>query len=436
MAKSDVTASRIGLVGQSIALENRSRGSVLTPSLARIADKDCVVELRGLSSPLFKVGGKLGNVVTSSSLSQIHRGWRIVGVNDRRLGPEEVSKALSAAQKMARYTVTFRLQEDEPKEAPDRSEKEPKEILERERLERERLDRERAEREKEEQERTEKERIESLEKERLEKERLEKEKQREEERQAKARDEERKQEVAKKAARVVAEKSLEQSTGLPPRENVHEPQRALLAALAPATSPAPAPTKPNGPCDKCDGPHDTDECPHFKKPRDDHKDAFENYQKTQKSGSDKVEEVKLSSSSCRVLPQPGDGSCLFHSMNHGLKGSGASGLRAEIADYIAAHPSEEVAGNPVSDWVLWDSGEDPASYARSMRAGSRWGGAMEIALCAKLRHAFIEIFERRSDHFVRIASFGDSCEANRIRLLYGGRIHYDALEVRDRKSVV
>ena len=158
------------------------------------------------------MGGKLGNVVTSSSLSQIHRGWRIVGVNDRRLGPEEVSKALSAAQKMARYTVTFRLQEDEPKEAPDRSEKEPKEILERERLERERLDRERAEREKEEQERTEKERIESLEKERLEKERLEKErlekeKQREEERQAKARDEERKQEVAKKAARVVAEKS-------------------------------------------------------------------------------------------------------------------------------------------------------------------------------------------------------------------------------------
>ena len=153
------------------------------------------------------MGGKLGNVVTSSSLSQIHRGWRIVGVNDRRLGPEEVSKALSAAQKMARYTVTFRLQEDEPKEAPDRSEKEPKEILERERLERERLDRERAEREKEEQERTEKERIESLEKERLEKERLEKEKQREEERQAKARDEERKQEVAKKAARAVAEKS-------------------------------------------------------------------------------------------------------------------------------------------------------------------------------------------------------------------------------------
>ena len=44
--------------GQSIALENRnSRASaVLTPSLARIADKDVEVELRGLSQPLFKAG--------------------------------------------------------------------------------------------------------------------------------------------------------------------------------------------------------------------------------------------------------------------------------------------------------------------------------------------------------------------------------------------
>ena len=76
---------------------------------------------------------------------------------------------------------------------------------------------------------------------------------------------------------------LEQSTGLPPRERVQEPQRALLAALAPAKSPAPVKAKPAGPCDKCDGPHATDDCPHFKKPRDDHKDAYENYQKAQKT---------------------------------------------------------------------------------------------------------------------------------------------------------
>ena len=46
------------MAGQTIALENRSSraSSVLTPSLARIADKDVEVELRGLSQPLFKAG--------------------------------------------------------------------------------------------------------------------------------------------------------------------------------------------------------------------------------------------------------------------------------------------------------------------------------------------------------------------------------------------
>eukprot|EP00438_Fugacium_kawagutii_P001326 Skav226310 [mRNA] locus=scaffold3301:540555:563104:- [translate_table: standard] len=399
------------LPGQSIALDNRgsrSQSTVLTPSLKKIADKDVEVELRGLAQPLFKVGGKMGNVVTSSSLSQIHRGWRIVAVNGQQLAAEEVSKALAAAQKTARYTLTFRLDEAKNEE----NEKIEKDRLEKDRLEKERLERERLERERE---RLEKEQAERLEKERL------AEKQREEERaeRAKAR-EEQKQHTLKRAAREVAEKSLEQSTGLPPREKVQEPQRALLAALAPSTSPAATPAKPTGPCDKCDGPHATDECPHFKKPRDDHKDAYENYQKMQKN---------LFSCTQRL---PGLVALLGRFGSCTPEGSGASTLRAEIADYIAAHPAEEVAGNPVSDWVLWDSGEDPASYARSMRAGSRWGGAMEIALCAKLRHAFIEIFERRSsdNSFVRIASFGDSREANRVRLLYGGRIHYDALEVR------
>ena len=412
--------SRMSLAGQTIALENRSKGrsSVLTPSLARIADKDVVVELRGLSQAPFRLGGKLGNVITTSSSSQVHRGWRVVGVNGQRLGPEEVSKALAAAQKTARYSVTFRL-EDEAKSPDEGVERAEKERLEKERLEREKeLEQlEQLRREEEERLLRAREEEEKIEKERLEKERL-----------AKA-EEERKKEDAKRAARQTAEKSLAQSAGLPPRNQVEEPQLALLAALAPAAAPAPPPKKSTGPCDKCDGPHATDDCPHFKKPRDDHKDAYENYQKTgstQKASAEVV--VKFEASAVRVASQPGDGSCLFHSLNHGLKGSGAAALRAELADFIAANPSQEVAGNPISDWVLWDSGEDPQSYARSMREGSRWGGAMEIALCAELRGACIEIFERRSDHFLRIASFGAGDKP--IRLLYGGRVHYDALEVK------
>lgn len=394
---------RISLAGQSIALESRPSKSSLTPSLARIADKDVVVELKGLGPAPFRVGGRLGNVVTNSTLSQIHRGWRILAVNGQRLEAEQVPQALAAAQKAARYSVTFRLEREDADEK-ERLEKERrrKELLEKERLEQERLDKERLE-------------LERLELERLEKEQLD------QERHEKERQEERRRAEQAKARQVV-EASLEESTGLPPREKAKEPQRALLAALAPA---APAAPKSKGPCDKCDGPHPSDECPHFKKPRDEHKDAHENYQKT--GSSLKVEVVTLQASEVRVLPQPGDGSCLFHSLNHGLKGPGATALRAELADYVAAHPLELVSGNPISDWLLWETGEGPEAYARSMRNGSRWGGAIEIALCAQLHQALIEIFERRGDHFVRIAAFG---QGSRLRLLYGGRVHYDALEER------
>ena len=148
------------------------------------------------------MGGKLGNIVTSSSLSQIHRGWRIIAVNGQRLGAEEVSKALAAAQKMAKYTVTFGLEDEAKSDLPNGDR------LDKERKERERLDNERLEKARLDKERLEKERLERLEKERLEKERRD---EQEKERLAKARDEERKQdkqEAEKRAARELAQKSF------------------------------------------------------------------------------------------------------------------------------------------------------------------------------------------------------------------------------------
>ncbi|CAJ1461817.1 unnamed protein product [Effrenium voratum] len=432
--------SLTGLVGQAIVARPR-----LTHSLAQIAEEK-VVEMRGQCVAAFKVGGKFGNVVTSSDISKIHRGWRIVAVNGQRLAAEEVPSALITAQKSVKYSLTFYL---DPGADADRLEKERlrKEQLEKERLEKERLEKERLEQEHLEKERLEKERLEEerLEKERVEKERLEKERLDKELLEKERLDKERQQnlleerlekerleeelkkarlETEAKVVRGAAERRLETSTGLPPRETVAEPQRALLAALVPAKATAPA--KATGPCDKCDGPHATDNCPHFKKPRDDHKDAFENYQKEAKDTKSAQETETFSSRAARVVSQPGDGSCLFHSLNYGLGGSGAAALRAKLADFIAANPKAELAGNPICDWVLWDTGEDVQSYARSMRDGSRWGGAMELALCAQLRKVRIDIFERRSGGFARIASFGDG---QPVRLLYGGRVHYDALEV-------
>jgi len=222
--------------------------------------------------------------------------------------------------------------------------------------------------------------------------------------------------------RVAAERNLEQAAGLPSRAKVKEPQKALLTAL----SRAPA-KNDTGPCDKCDGPHATDACPHFKKARDKHKDAWDHYGDAG-SGDDQGEKRKLVRNG-RVVPQPGDGSCLFHSLAHGLGSVSASELRARLADYITSHPDVEVAGNPIKDWVLWDSGLDTTTYAKSMRSGSRWGGAVELAVCAKVQRVQVDVYERSAGGFIRISSFEtDGCAAlSTVNLLYGGRVHYDAL---------
>lgn len=75
-------------------------------------------------------------------------------------------------------------------------------------------------------------------------------------------------------------------------------------------------------CDKCDGNHKTEECPYYKKQRDNHPDA----QKNKQIGG------AISLLPCnylytaRVVRQPGDGSCLFHSLSYGI-GQGYSASR-------------------------------------------------------------------------------------------------------------
>ena len=63
---------------------------------------------------------------------------------------------------------------------------------------------------------------------------------------------------------------------LPKRDEVvAEPQQLLLQAMG--ASAAPRAVKKSGPCDKCDGDHHADDCPHFKKKRDEHTDAWDGY---------------------------------------------------------------------------------------------------------------------------------------------------------------
>ena len=132
----------------------------------------------------------------------------------------------------------------------------------------------------------------------------------------------------------------------------------IAGSSASGAAPPPAPAKLAHPlcCDKCDGPHETASCPHFKKGREKHPDAQR--RRVTALGSDGGSAYVRNP---RVISQPGDGSCLFHSMNFGLgragKAAGGAGqLRRAIATYLRSHPDTRIADTRVEEWIKWDSG--------------------------------------------------------------------------------
>jgi len=194
--------------------------------------------------------------------------------------------------------------------------------------------------------------------------------------------------------------------------------------VAPARPPEP-PSKPAC-CDKCDGPHVTEECPHFKKPREKHKDAWTMMGKAGK-GDGSVDDVPVIKAA-RVVPQPGDGSCLFHSLSYGLKGrSHGRELRREICDFIDKNPDLEVGDNALKEWISYDSGGSVQSYTSQMASG-RWGGGIEMAAFAKMKRANVHVYEKaQGGGFRRISNFECPGAQKTVSVLYQGRAHYDAL---------
>ena len=134
-------------------------------------------------------------------------------------------------------------------------------------------------------------------------------------------------------------------------------------------------------CDKCDGKHMTDSCPYFKKNRENHPDAQKNDK--QIGGVSALPGSTLYSA--RIVKQPGDGSCLFHSMSYGLQNKlNANKLRTEICTFIQNNPNLKISDTPLQDWVKWDSnGASVSEYARKMSRGS-WGGGIEMACVSQV----------------------------------------------------
>ena len=136
----------------------------------------------------------------------------------------------------------------------------------------------------------------------------------------------------------------------------------------------------------------------------------------------------------RIVGQPGDGSCLFHSLAHGLRdGSSASSLRREISTFIQDHPTLEISDSPLKDWVLWDSNQSVSAYCRRMAQGGVWGGGIEMAAVAHMRRVHVHVYQSAAGGYKRISSFesptaGGAAKPKVVRVLYAGGVHYDALE--------
>ena len=130
----------------------------------------------------------------------------------------------------------------------------------------------------------------------------------------------------------------------------------------------------------------------------------------------------------KVVRQPGDGSCLFHSLCYGLSnGTRASTLRREIANFIAKNPRLKIADSPLSDWIKWESNSSVKTYASRMSRGG-WGGGIEMAAFSHLYKVNVHVYEKkggmfsRSSGFRRISCFNVNKNGKTVHILYGGRV--------------
>lgn len=231
----------------------------------------------------------------------------------------------------------------------------------------------------------------------------------------------------------LAKENGEQLLSIIERTSASEPGSWLAEAKreqARRTATVDSSKQSSGPCDKCDGPHATDACPFFKKDREEHKDAWANLGNTdpRKMGADAGNFVLRSA---QVVPQPGDGSCLFHSLifglsNNGYRESSACKLRQELMEFLEAHPQKQIAGDTLEEWVRWDANASVEEYARRMSCGG-WGGGIEMACCSLLRKVNVHVYERALAGFKRISCFDTPQARKTIHVLYQGRMHYDAL---------
>ena len=153
-------------------------------------------------------------------------------------------------------------------------------------------------------------------------------------------------------------------------------------------------------CGKCDGEHDSDDCPNFLLPPENHPDAVMNQGKC----PEEIKDITLPITTM-VMKHKGDGSCLFHAMAHILgrhKAKKLTGgqLRNETARYIEHHEHAMLKEKSIVEWIasLEDGDVQIERYAQQVRQGM-WGGTLEIQVVAHIYEVQFLVFEKCAGHY-------------------------------------
>lgn len=182
-------------------------------------------------------------------------------------------------------------------------------------------------------------------------------------------------------------------------------------------------------CDKCNGKHLSKDCPYYKNEREDHPDSSKQMKKLGSAKSSLPFEVIVNP---KIVRQKADGSCLFHSLAHGLGGrANAKMLRAEVCNFISSNPNYVIADAKLKDWINWDSSCSVSEYARNMSSSANWGGGIEMAVVSIIKDCNIHVYEKVNATYKRISAFDRESNPQSkctIRVLYCGGVHYDFIQ--------
>ena len=199
-------------------------------------------------------------------------------------------------------------------------------------------------------------------------------------------------------------------------------------------------------CDRCDGEHASEECPHFRWSRGDHPDAKKMPAAERPLPSTDAPALIARG---RLIRQKPDGSCLYHSFAHGLLvltgiERGAKPLRSALAEWARRHgPRMRIAGSSLRQWLHWETGgsETLETYVER-QVVSGWGGVVEIIAMANEFKLPVQVWipENASvvartgrGRFRRTAVFepDGGCAGKALNVARLGSVHYDYLELDD-----